>query len=265
MKMLVAGDTHCNLTHLRYLLEKARGEGCDRIIQLGDFGFFWPGYDIQPVLDYLDAFEIDLYFLDGNHEDFGKLQGLGIFKTCGDIQRVHDRLFYLPRGCTWQWGRTRFLAVGGAVSVDKEMRMEGLSWWPQENLKEGEVRQILDKLDNEPSPHIMLCHDVPAGCAEVENYLNSWGPFLHPKLERESESNRLALRAIWAKAQPEALIHGHYHFHYHGLMDHDQGYTEVTGLSCDGTGEKSYITLEVEERRPLTSNGQVCHDDDMPA
>ena len=38
MRILLAGDTHGNTTHVRYLIDVAVDQGCDRIFQLGDFG-----------------------------------------------------------------------------------------------------------------------------------------------------------------------------------------------------------------------------------
>src|SRR5262245_22342917 len=79
-RVLVAGDWHGNrewaINVLMRVPQLLAGEQRRLVLQLGDFGI-WPGAEgrrylgsVTAVLDRVDA---ELWFIDGNHEDFSEL------------------------------------------------------------------------------------------------------------------------------------------------------------------------------------------------
>jgi Calcineurin-like phosphoesterase len=134
----VAGDWHGNTAWATRAIRKMASllpPGPRVIVHLGDFGI-WPGPDGH---DYLTALtgaladaDAELWFVDGNHEDFTELARL----RPGPDGRspVTDRIWHLPRGYRWRWHGREWLALGGAVSVDRALRTAGVDWWPEEEI-----------------------------------------------------------------------------------------------------------------------------------
>lgn len=72
MRILMAGDTHGNQTHCRYLIDKAVDNNCDRVFILGDFGY-WEHmtegiHFLNKLNRYASVNDVQVYFLDGNHD-----------------------------------------------------------------------------------------------------------------------------------------------------------------------------------------------------
>lgn len=230
MKVLLAGDTHGNIRHVKSLIEIAVYEGCDRIVQLGDFGF-WPhieDFDAQVNRAAMEA-GITFYWLDGNHENFDQLEKEVDFNSAHP-QQMYANLWYLPRGSTWEWDGCRFMALGGAYSIDKHRRVEGHSWWPQELITSAQVERAVSR----GQVDIMLTHDTPEGGCPIPVIS------LHGKGDEISRGNRLAVSAVLESAKPRLLAHGHMH-HRHTTKI---GKTRIEGLDCDGTGRDSWIVIQ---------------------
>ena len=71
---------------------------------------------------------VEVLILDGNHEHHLNLRkcarNADPQSENGRPVQLHPDLWYLPRGCAWEWGGTKFRAMGGAFSVDKPFRMQ---------------------------------------------------------------------------------------------------------------------------------------------
>ena len=104
-RILVAGDWHGDqawaLNVIKRLPELLAAERTRLVLQLGDFGI-WPGRDGQRYLAAvgwaLDQVDAQLWFIDGNHEDFTMLDAVADAR-CGDGRvGVAPGIFHLPRG-----------------------------------------------------------------------------------------------------------------------------------------------------------------------
>lgn len=142
MRVLLVGDLHANTGAAFEVIDYAAAVRADLILQLGDFGF-WPR-DLQgrtflrKVEKRLALRGLNLWWIDGNHEDF---DGLTVLPIGEDGRReISEHVWHLPRGYRWQWGATTWVAVGGAVSVDKNYRTEGKTWFAAEELTHEERR-----------------------------------------------------------------------------------------------------------------------------
>jgi predicted phosphodiesterase len=248
MRLLIAGDTHGNLPHLRRELIPAAHENCaDAIVQVGDFGYTWPGRPERFELLHaaLDEANLPLYWLDGNHDNYTDLKDRGIFDS-DRPEPMTDRITYLPRSATWDWDGVKFMSLGGAISIDKARRLRGLSWWPEESLSYAQVERAMDvgKVD------VLLTHDAPTGVRPLQKYLDLESSRLGVgyKIDAESTAHREALRAVCNETQPELLIHGHYHHRYLDAAPWAEDAT-VVGLDRDDQGPRSWLILDTANYR----------------
>ena len=233
MRVLLAGDTHGSHSQIRYLLDTAVDKGVERIIQVGDFGF-WPHLEDFHVQVNRAAMKagIDFYWLDGNHENFDALEA-EVDVDANEPQQMLANLWYLPRGSTWEWDGCRFMALGGAFSIDKDDRTRGYSWWHQEIITYEQV----DRACERGPVDVLLTHDAPEGTC----------PIIRPgyKYDEMSRGNRLAVSAVMEAVKPKLLVHGHYHHRYSGERDGVQ----VEGLDRDGMWEHSWIGIDTDHWR----------------
>lgn len=231
-RVLIVGDLHGSIHYGRQSFEYAHRNDCDAIIQLGDCGVW---VDCDSTDRYLDAiqceateWDIDFYWLRGNHDDPRRID-LG--DPTPQYTAGRDRMIYLPDGYRWSWQNKRFMAVGGAVSVDKRMRTEGRSWWPEEELSDADVEYACR--DDGTPVDVVFSHDCPLGVdipgvgrdLKTGN-TNGW-PY---DVLLEAERHRIKMRKIFDSVRPKLFIHGHYHQFYQEIVDG----TAFCGLGCDG-------------------------------
>lgn len=241
-RLLLAGDWHGDAAWARRVIRSAPvgADGRRRIIQLGDFGV-WPG---RTGVRYLDAVAEALaqadavcLFLDGNHEDFAQLAHCPIRRD--GLRGVRPRLFHLPRGTRWTWHGLRFLALGGATSLDRPWRTPGVDWWPDEELTSAD----LDRAISGGGCDVMLTHDAPTG-VDVPGLppVSTWEP---TEVERAARHRDL-LRKVVDAVQPRWLFHGHFHSRYDAeLQTSGGGMVAVTGLANEWTGFRACVELDL--------------------
>lgn len=244
MRLLVAGDTHGNFSHLQYLIREAKKAECGAIVQVGDFGFTWPGkkvFDslVQPTLADHD---LTMYWLDGNHDNYTDLQHRGIWES-DKPEPMSDNVTYLPRAARWEWDGVMFMALGGGISIDKARRVKGLSWWPEESLSHSQIERA-----RKGGPvDVMLTHDCPMGVRPLEKFLESeTARFGVPyKTEFASTQHRSALATVTDVVKPRLLVHGHYHHRYIAEAPWNAD-DRVLGLARDTQGPSSWVVLDTE-------------------
>ena len=246
-RVLVAGDTHGNTKWVKYLTDVAGRSDCPVIIQVGDFGYFPDHRDGPRFLSTVDqacaANGVELWFIDGNHDDHTSLAEL----EHGNVPvRVAEHITYLPRGTRLGLGGCRFGFLGGAFSVDWRDRTAGIDWWRHEVTGADDVARLgAEPLD------VLIAHDAPAG---VE-LLSSW------RLPAEDQVRADEVRALVAQAtmatSPRLVIHGHWHHGYESELNWIDrvatqrsgtlmwNSTRVAGLGCDGDVARGSILLDL--------------------
>lgn len=245
MKILCLGDTHGSLRHVRLACEQAVRSGCDRIVQVGDWGFLWPGHDkLDKLTQVLLEHDLYMYFLDGNHDNHELLP-----HDSQEMVELSEAVTYLPRGHAWEWGGKKFMSLGGALSVDKGRRTPFLSWWPSETISMSDAARAI--LNGKCGVDVLFTHDAPEGVALLERFLEETPYFGQTlKMDAESLANRGMLRSVVDEVRPKLLVHGHYHLRYQDNLEgrgpNGEIYrTEIMGLDRDGSGPGSWIELEV--------------------
>ena len=104
----------------------------DFVIVAGDFGI-WSLTDIRYGLERHKSLPFTILFVDGNHEHFDALDSLSVESWHGGkVHRLAENVLHLMRGQIFEIEGKTFFTFGGATSNDKERRVEGEDWFPQE-------------------------------------------------------------------------------------------------------------------------------------
>lgn len=220
----LAGDWHMNATYARTAIRYAHERGAEVVLHLGDFGYLFAPDFVDAVEGELAEYGMRLLFVDGNHEDHYWLREQPIDGS--GLRPLSEHIWHLPRGTRWEWCGLRFVALGGAHSVDRQRRTPGVSWWAGETITWMEATRVAGA----GPADIMLCHDCPAG-VDIPGLQSG----LFPAAEIEAaEQHRGQLRAVVDVVNPRWLWHGHYHVRYEADLALLGGTCKVTGLSLDG-------------------------------
>lgn len=125
------GDIHGKFKTLSYLIRTKRPE---LVIQLGDFGY-WP--ELAEFNQLSKFTDVPVWFIDGNHENYTALNKFQypIFTNCLVDHVKRGEIRPLPNGMT-------ALFMGGAYSIDKDLRTPGLDWFPEETIKGSQVYDL---------------------------------------------------------------------------------------------------------------------------
>ena len=246
-KIVVAGDWHGNtrwaIAVIDMLPELLPDEEQPTILHTGDFGI-WSGSSGTAYLAVLNqALERvggKIIFVDGNHEDFSILDEVKKNTVIGDWPlSITPYVAWAPRGHRWSWQGREWLAVGGAVSVDRALRHQGFDWWPAEEISEADqVRVVLPG-----HADVMVCHDAPS---TVDMRFGPWPSAWSRGDQERSDRHRDRLQSIVDEVRPQWLFHGHYHRFHDQMTTQTYGQMRVIGLDMDG-GFTNFVVLDVEK------------------
>lgn len=253
MRLLIAGDVHGNTAHMLDLLRTAGEHGCAHVLQLGDFGA-WEhtadgrGFLAETSLRAGEA-DVDVVWLDGNHDDRAAVMAAhGERRDDAGFVTQAPHVLYAPRGHRWEWDGVRFMALGGAYSVDKGWRVEqehamtlaserraartgrtprdftGWLWFPGEELTDDDVTAAIgggaDSID------VLLTHDKPR--RSVPDWNRKDLPRCWPNQDRA--------QAVADVLRPSSWYHGHLHYRYDDVIQLGDGNPTpclVHGLGAD--------------------------------
>jgi predicted phosphodiesterase len=240
MRFIVLGDTHGDLDHLDYAIKRAHESGCEEIFQVGDWGYLWPRQDkVELVHERLSRSDLRMRFIEGNHDWYVELMRRGCNPQGDSPKALSDRITYYPRGYSWMEEGVRFLTLGGAYSVDRELRAGAyIDWWPEEDITYADIDRAIE---NGQGAHVVLAHEAPPSEA-LRRLLIKYGLPLRADIQRASEASREALRVVVEALAPQLLVHGHYHIRYTTHV----GVTRVEGLAHNKWPDSSYLILDTE-------------------
>ena len=220
-----AGDWHANALWGHKAIRYAYGNGASVILHTGDFGYDYRSSFIPALEEELAELGILILFVRGNHDDPEYLDALP--ENDQGFKPVSDHIWYIPQGTSWMWDGVKFLGLGGAHSVDRPRRTEGVSWWARETMS---TNDMFKATINGRGTHVMLTHDCPAGVTIPNLRKGSWAPTELALAHRHRERMYEVVRAV----KPNVLFHGHYHSRYTGFCDVGAGDpVKVVGLDCD--------------------------------
>ena len=172
----VTGDTHGDQVLWDACINSSLNDG-DTIIVLGDFGFgffdgrYWPE---EMFYDYLAEQKYTVLFIDGNHENFDKLNTYPVEQwNGGRVQFIRKNVIHLMRGEIYDIDGRKVFCLGGGYSLDRDYRIPGRSWWPQEMPDDEEYKNATKNLETgDFKVDYVLTHTAPADTVEYMSRLN---------------------------------------------------------------------------------------------
>ena len=154
----LTGDIHANFRDYRLELMSHLKED-DIVIFLGDFGFNWNNTIMECFRDHF-KFPCTVLFLSGNHENFDILKSLPSKEMFGgEVGIFCEGVYHLKTGEVYTIDNKKFLVFGGALSIDKEHRILGTSYWEEEIPSIKDFHRALDNLKkNDYKVDYLLTH-----------------------------------------------------------------------------------------------------------
>ena len=237
--ILVAGDTHGDIDHIRYLTDIAQEHHVDAVVQVGDFGYQFELAFTDACHELTVEARCPLFWIDGNHDNHETIARLSGDATTPVALWDHaPDVLYVPRGAVFTVCGNRCMGVGGAVSIDQGARVRYVSWWPEETITTADV----DRACGNGPVDVLFTHDAPYGVAAIETHMGGCGE----RLDRTSEHNRRAISTIIDATTPKLVFHGHHHHRYTGLhLGGNRRVTRVEGLAMNGQGGSSWELLRL--------------------
>lgn len=174
MSIYITGDTHNDFSRLsfkRWPISKTLCKN-DLLIILGDFGLIFNNIITKKetyLRKWLNNRPYSVAFLCGNHENHSRLYDLPeatIFG--GKVGIVENNIFYFKRGEIYTIQDKKIFTFGGATSIDRYLRVPGVSWWKEEVPSPAEMDHGLQMLeDNENKVDFILAHTAPESIAQL--------------------------------------------------------------------------------------------------
>jgi len=180
--MLIIGDVHGKTNQFLDLVADYRKRSSDLIIQLGDLGFQKQWKELNQYCK--ETNETKLVIVPGNHDDYSSWDDPKLYFMVAQKNQIdfNKELF----------------GLGGANSIDKHLRTEGIDWFPQEEMSYSSLGHAVD-LYIEQKPKYMFSHTCPSS---VKKQLFGYD---------ESSRTEQALQVMFELHQPEYHFFGHFH------------------------------------------------------
>jgi len=176
-------------------------------------------------LDWLAKKPFTTLFVDGNHENFDRLNKLPVRQWHGgNVHYIRPHVLHLMRGQVFEINGMTFFIMGGAASHDiqdgildpaapdfeqeywfkrrtrQRFRVKGVSWWPEELPSDEEYEETVRNLERANwKVDCILTHCAPTS--------------IQAKLDRNYTPDRLMnfLQTIMERCQFDCWFLGHYH------------------------------------------------------
>ncbi len=192
------GDVHGKFNRYKTILANSP----HRTIQVGDMGVGFKNMhgenSANPPFDMMVAG--GHRFIRGNHDNPAACRA---HRQCIRDGTVEDNMMF----------------IGGAVSIDRAYRIEGSSWWPDEELSNDELTR-LSAIFDVANPEVMVTHDCPEAIAVM---IVGRMPDLRGgqmKMDpRFASRTRQAFEAMRHFRHPRLWLFGHWHVPFDEMVD----------------------------------------------
>lgn len=229
MTLLFLGDMHGEFEEALNVIRSVQ-EPFHAVVQTGDFGFW------KYILEHAEKREAlkeicrtPVYFVRGNHEQY-TLDGEPFFNAYPEriktlyFPDIENMPIHLD-GDIAELDGIRIMGIGGALSMDRLFRKEGVSWWKEEAVSE----EVIDTALEVGDPDLIVSHAAPY----------SWAQY-HSKGRYPKLGNKL-LDRLYTQKPPKVWIHGHYH---HWIVGRDpRSGTRFYGLP---KAKEGYMLLDTK-------------------
>lgn len=207
----IIGDCHGKYSQYKKIIA-----GAERSICVGDMGV---GFRYRNQFDEL------LWSQNPPHDAMVK-HGARYIPGNHDNRSVYSKdVKCIPDGTVWD----DVMFIGGAVSIDRGHRIEGMSWWADEECSMQQLYEFYDKY-MEVKPRVMICHECPEIIADT-----MMRRFNQSKMDYPSRT-RQAFQSMWESHKPEAWYFGHWHVDWT---------RNILGTQFTCLNELSYVDIEL--------------------
>lgn len=212
--MSLVSDTHGRVADRIYDGNLQPG---DTLIILGDNGlnFFLDERDKREK-EHVQTSGVNVYCLRGNHDV--RPQTLLTMERIYDdeveqfvyLEPTYPNIRYLIDGSIYQFGDYSALVIGGAYSVDRDLRLKKIrkdgwcGWWPDEQLYECEKEKILDQI-NSLEVDFIFTHTCPLEFQPKDLFL------LFVDQSNVDDSMERFLSEVSKEVDWNIWLFGHYH------------------------------------------------------
>jgi hypothetical protein len=187
-KIVCIGDVHGKTRQYQKMIHRRFANR--RTIQLGDMGVGFKGVGLHKMNE--GKFPGEHGWFRGNHDNPEKCwQTHNYMGDCGWLPK--DKLFW----------------VAGAFSIDRDMRIEGISWWRDEELSYSMLDTLIQDYER-LKPDFVLSHEAPAKAGAVLLHTVS-GDYFASKSACLNSRTSSALQCMLDLYQPKEWVFGHYH------------------------------------------------------
>ena len=209
MSIYITGDTHgtFDLRKVVYFF-KGREEEFNRddyLIICGDVGVCgFMASDEAKTRDILRNLPVTVLFVDGNHENFEQLNSYAVETwNGGKVHFIESNIIHLMRGQVFEIDGKKFFTFGGAYSVDKMYRTEGITWFPEEIPSKEEYEEGWKNLEKANfQVDYILSHTAPRKVAAAIGY---------GELSDDEVELRQFLQRVADETEFTAWYFGHFH------------------------------------------------------
>ena len=209
-KIRFIGDVHGKFSRYKDVIKDVPVS-----MQVGDMGVGFYRYDYiedrrvmtnNPPYDAMSKGNHS--FIRGNHDN---------------PQICEKQKYWIPDG-TYE---NSVFCIGGASSIDKHLRTEGMDWWPDEELNYNALDSINQKY-LEDKPRYMMTHECPISISNILVDRKYGSPTDTPKV----------FEMMFEAHKPELWIFGHWHKSFDKT---------ILGTRFICLNELEYIDLEIED------------------
>ena len=216
-RVFICGDTHGGqagdakkLTSSKFPEGKTLDKN-DYVIIAGDFGYVWdvngPSKEEKYNYKWFEDQPWTTLFVDGNHENFDRLEKLPEVKMFGGVVgKLTNSIYHLKRGEIYTINGIKIFTFGGGTSIDKIQRTEFFSWWSQEDPSASEYYNGITNLDkNNNKVDLIITHD----CSE-RTLERIYDLFNIPKYEEASQLQKF-FEQLEESVDFDKWYFGHFH------------------------------------------------------
>lgn len=191
------GDCHGNFQRfgMKHFPEQKKMTRNDYIIVCGDFGYWADTPEETYWLNWLEEKPFTTLWVDGNHENFDRLNELPVHQWHGGkVHYICPHIIHLIRGQLYDIAGYTFFTMGGAQSHDiqdgildpeapgfereywfkrrmrQNFRVKGVSWWPEELPSDKDYFTALETLERASwKADYVITHCAPTSITQTIN------------------------------------------------------------------------------------------------